>query len=580
MKKIFSLFIVLGLCLIFLPQAWATLDDGLEAFYPFNGNANDETGNGYDGNVHGATLTDDRFGNDSCAYSFDGYTTYIDIGTSLDFPCSENYAISVWFLNNGGVPARRGYGQKIMSKANFFTDFHLAVYSDFHPDPGKGMLRWEQYQRNLGSPGDSHGTIDQDYNYNDYKWHHLVVNKSGNYGEMWVDGHLKGTVETITMVCNDRPLYIGFTAHTDWYQTNEGHWNGKIDDIRIYNRTLSEDEIKMLFQIEKIRIKALIDGRSQLILSENTAQWHHLDYAAPGRHEFRNEPTVINGVDWFPVWPDIPNEENRDCDCFSDVFVGVDPPLPFAETDIVFNTIRSRNVTQIIQHPTKENDFELIIEFDDNAPGGSDDYIAEIEFTSAPNQSPEAICQDVTVSTEPGVCSADASVDDGSFDPDGDEITLDQEPFGPYDLGDTEVTLTVTDDKGASNTCDATVTVVDEEDPVISTVTASPNNLWPPNHKMVSVTIEANATDNCDPEPACQIISVTSNEAVNGLGDGDTASDWVITGDLTSKLRAERSGTGSGRIYKITVECKDQSKNSITATTTVNVPHDMRKKNK
>jgi hypothetical protein len=135
---------------------------------------------------------------------------------------------------------------------------------------------------------------------------------------------------------------------------------------------------------EKIRIEALIDGRSQLILSENTAQWHHLDFAAPGRHEFRDEPTVINGVDWFPVWPDIPNEENRDCDCFSDVFEEVDPPLPFAETNIVLKTIRSRNVTKIIQYPTNENDFELIIEFDDNAPGGSDDYIVEIELEFTP----------------------------------------------------------------------------------------------------------------------------------------------------------------------------------------------------
>ena len=198
-------------------------------------------------------------------------------------------------------------------------------------------------------------------------------------------------------------------------------------------------------------------------------------------------------------------------------------------------------------------------------------------YETISNQPPEAICQDVTVSTEPGLCMADASVDDGSFDPDGDDITLDQEPEGPYDLGDTDVTLTVTDDKGASGTCDATVTVVDEEAPVISSVTASPNKLWPPNHKMVPVTVAVDATDNCD--FACQIISVASNEPVNGLGDGNTTPDWVITGDLTVNLRAERSGTGSGRIYTITVECSDSSGNSSTDTATVTVPHDKGKKN-
>ena len=193
------------------------------------------------------------------------------------------------------------------------------------------------------------------------------------------------------------------------------------------------------------------------------------------------------------------------------------------------------------------------------------------------NTPPVAICQDVTVSTEAGLCTANASIDDGSFDPDGDEITLEQAPPGPYDLGDTDVTLTVTDDKDASDTCDATVTVVDEEAPVISSVSANPNKLWPPNHKMVPVTVAVDATDNCD--SVCQIISVTSNEPVNGLGDGNTAPDWVITGDLTVKLRAERSGKGNGRIYTITVECADSSGNNSTDTAKVTVPHDKGKKN-
>ena len=93
---------------------------------------------------------------------------------------------------------------------------------------------------------------------------------------------------------------------------------------------------------------------------------------------------------------------------------------------------------------------------------------------------------------------------------------------------------------------------------------------------MVPVTVAVDASDNCD--STCQIISVASNEPVNGLGDGDTAPDWAITGDLTVKLRAERSGKGNGRIYTITVECADSSGNSTTDTATVRVPHDKGKK--
>ena len=188
------------------------------------------------------------------------------------------------------------------------------------------------------------------------------------------------------------------------------------------------------------------------------------------------------------------------------------------------------------------------------------------------NQGPVAICKDVEVSAEPG-CSADASIDNGSYDPDdGDEITLDQDPPGPYELGDTVVTLTVTDEAGATDTCKATVTVIDEEPPVISSVTAGPDRLWPPNHKMVSVSLAVDATDDC--ELFCEIESVTSNEPDNGLGDGDTSPDWDITDDLTVDLRAERSGTGSGRIYTITVACTDESGNSSTDTAEVSVPHD------
>jgi len=130
-----------------------------------------------------------------------------------------------------------------------------------------------------------------------------------------------------------------------------------------------------------IRVEALIDGRSQLILRANTAQWHHFDFAAPGRHLFVNVPTVINGVDWFPDWPDIPNKENRDCNCFSDVFNGVVPPLPQTNTQITFRTIQSRHITHIVQLPTASNNYTLIIEFDDNPVGGDDNYIVEIDFT-------------------------------------------------------------------------------------------------------------------------------------------------------------------------------------------------------
>jgi ferritin-like protein len=86
------------------------------------------------------------------------------------------------------------------------------------------------------------------------------------------------------------------------------------------------------------------------------------------------------------------------------------------------------------------------------------------------------------------------------------------------------------------------------------------------------VTVSVSDSDNCDPSPVCKILTVTSNEPDSGCGSGDVPNDIQITGDLTVKLRAERCGTGkTGRIYTITVQCKDASENTSTKTTTVKV---------
>jgi hypothetical protein len=211
--------------------------------------------------------------------------------------------------------------------------------------------------------------------------------------------------------------------------------------------------------------------------------------------------------------------------------------------------------------------------------GGTDSNLKLLSSTALsiqepPNNPPEARCQNITVPTDHGGCIASASIDSGSSDPDGDPILLVQLPPGPYELGTTEVILSVTDEKGLHDQCTATVLVLDQEPPLVENIVVNQDLLWSENHEMVPVSLTVNASDNCDSEPICHIISVASNEPADGLGSGDLAPDWEITGDLSANLRAESYGTDDHREYTITLECIDNSVNSTNSDVSVPVQHD------
>ena len=117
-------------------------------------------------------------------------------------------------------------------------------------------------------------------------------------------------------------------------------------------------------------------------------------------------------------------------------------------------------------------------------------YVAAFEIN---NNDVVAQCQDVTVVADAS-CQANASIDAGSFDPNGDTFSLSQVPPGPYSLGDTLVELTVTDEHGLSDTCEATVTVVDETHPTIAC--NNPPTIIPPD---APINFTATAEDQCGP---------------------------------------------------------------------------------
>lgn len=139
-------------------------------------------------------------------------------------------------------------------------------------------------------------------------------------------------------------------------------------------------------------------------------------------------------------------------------------------------------------------------------------------------------------------------------------------------LGSHMLTLNATDDSGNTGTDNVTIEAVDTTPPEVN-VSVDPDIMWPPNHKYVEVETVVTVYDAVDPSPRLSLVSVTSNEADNGKGDGNTTNDIVILGDTMFKLRAERSGTGEGRTYTMTYRATDASGNSAEASVTITVPH-------
>lgn len=132
---------------------------------------------------------------------------------------------------------------------------------------------------------------------------------------------------------------------------------------------------------DTIEIQAQIDGRDRLILKGNTAQWHHLDFAAVGRENGGNAPTLIGGmirdtdtaIFWLPTWPAPPPAEIR-FEARSSVLQGLQPPLPADEARWQVKKVFGRGHVTIVEQPTHANSYALTVEFDDNRFGGSAFY--------------------------------------------------------------------------------------------------------------------------------------------------------------------------------------------------------------
>jgi hypothetical protein len=226
----------------------ANLQEGLVGYWPFCGNANDESGNGHDGTVNGATLTEDRFGNANSAYSFDGFNNEIRISHHPDLNLISDFTISSWYStdffpsthNSHTIIAKRDdnlsccsanipYNLSVNYQQNA-TDFRkpIAVFAN------SGIVSYYQ----APNPVDLN------------TWTNIVLRVKTDTCSIYINGvlFLQEPLQNSQRNPNTSDLLIGSVNRA----FGDEYMNGSLDDIAIYNRALSQEEITALYTGEPV----------------------------------------------------------------------------------------------------------------------------------------------------------------------------------------------------------------------------------------------------------------------------------------------------------------------------------------
>jgi len=210
------------------------LPNGLIAYYSFDGNANDKIGS-FNGNVQGATLTKGRDNRINSAYAFESTSeNYIEFGTGM-LSGSGDFSILIW-INTTQSPNNtvgRILQQRSSGSSGYNGQYMLEVNS-------QGKIKFNTYSNGYK------WNVTSSIALNDGNWHHLTFLQTDNGGKMYLNGNLHKTDNSsgrVTLLTTNK-TYVGgdLRDNNRWY-------SGKIDDIKIYNRALTESEIQTIYNM-------------------------------------------------------------------------------------------------------------------------------------------------------------------------------------------------------------------------------------------------------------------------------------------------------------------------------------------
>jgi len=214
----------------------ATVTDGLVAQYLFNGNANDASGNGKNGNpVNGPTYGTDRYNRSNSALQLNGTNQYVSLPSSISI--TNEISISFWMKTN-------------LSDSGFWPWGTFVIDRDlcgFQRDWSVGLGTGGKLQFNTGKVGTDY-VLTSTTNVNDDNWNHIVVvrDTTNQIKRIYINGQLNTSVsfDKQAFANNSINIYVGASVCVT---STHHYYKGLIDDLRLYNRVLTEAEIQQLY---------------------------------------------------------------------------------------------------------------------------------------------------------------------------------------------------------------------------------------------------------------------------------------------------------------------------------------------
>lgn len=209
------------------PAFPANLANGLVGYWPFCGDANDESGNGNNGTVNGATLTSDRFGNPNSAYDFDGVNDYINIGNPIGTQTTD-FSVSFWAkrnLNGGGIAIAKKPNDGVWANGRWMIDLYNTNLNYCLPNPN--LQGCTSFNNNIN---------------NDLNWHNVVLSHNFITDCIYLDGILINNSPSglVSQIAAD--IRIGGREDALNFP-----YFGQLDDFGIWNRALTASEVQQLY---------------------------------------------------------------------------------------------------------------------------------------------------------------------------------------------------------------------------------------------------------------------------------------------------------------------------------------------